>query len=471
MSEHVPAWKKAGLAVESVTEDSATAPSSNKRTAVSQEKDKKPPKRQKLPKDKRAPPPESDHLVYIKTFVDDKPSWKFNTVSQQWILKNLFNELVPSDYDDYVLKYVSTVKGGARDRVLDSAKQIISDNNEYVQWLNADDEEDNDEDKIEEDGEKEDKKEENKASKKRVPRHFVKRAHGLISEMTGEEPDVDWEPENGEEVSTKPDFIVQDVKKQYNEDFSENTVPQTDLESFDEAQKNDKILDKAVKKIEEHDKEAASKQTKAPKQDFIVKDVKEQYEEDFTEGKPEETPAEEFAAAKKLDKELDHAVDNLHKAEAKGKGSKKDAKKDKKTKSPKQDFIVKDVKKQFEEDFTEGVPEETPAEEFENAKKLDEELDEAVDNLHKSEAKAKGSKKDSKKESKNAKKTKSPKQDFIVKDVKKQYEEDFTEGLPEETPAEEFEEAEKNEKILDKAVKKIDKSRKAKSAAKDKIKK
>lgn len=482
MSEHVPAWKKAGLAVETVTDDSATSASTNNGTKrasnAADDKEKKPPKRQKLPKDKRAPPPESDHLVYIKTFVDDKPSWKFNTVSQQWILKNLFNEQVPSEYDDYVIKYVSTVKGGARDRVVDSAKQIISDNNEYVQWLNAEDDDDDEEDKKKDaDGDeemKEEKENKNKASKKRVPRHFVKRAHSLVSEMTGEEPDVDWEPENAEEVSTKPDFIVQDVKKQYNESFSEDTVPQTDLESFDEAQKNDKLLDKSVKKIEKDEKDSKDA---APKQDFIVKDVKKQTEEDFTEGRPEETPAEEFAAAKKLDKELDEAVDNLHKAEAKGshketkkdskKGSKGSKKSGKTEDAPEQDFIVKDVKKQNEEDFTEGVPEETPAEEFANAEKLDKELDKAVDQLHKAEAKGKKSSSSKKGD----KKTKSPKQDFIVKDVKKQYEEDFTEGLAEETPAEEFENAEKKDKILDKAVKKIDKSRKAKSAAKDKIKK
>lgn len=408
MSEHVPAWKKAGLAVETVTED-ATTPSSNKRTASSAEKDKKPPKRQKLPKDKRAPPPESDHLVYIKTFVDDKPNWKFNTVSQQWILKNLFTEQVPVEYDDYVIKYVGTIKGGARDRVTDSAKEIISNNNEYVQWLNADDEEEeNKEDQTEEEKAAAEEKKKTGPSSKRVPRHFVKRAHKLISDMTGDEPDVDWEPETAEEPS-KPDFIVEDVKQQYEDSYSETKKPQTDLEAFDEAEKNDKILDKAVKTIEEQQS----------KKDFIVKDVKEQTERDFEEGKPEETPAEEFANAKKLDKELDEAVDNLNKTK-KGKADKKD-KKDKK-KSPKQDFIVKDVKEQTKEDFTEGKPEETPAEEFAAAEKLDKELDKAVDKLHKKD------KKDKKK--------KSPKQDFIVKDVKEQ----------------------------------VDKSRKAKSAAKDKIK-
>lgn len=391
MSEHVPAWKKAGLAVEQVTEDttieSASSTKDSKKrasAAASDDKDKKPPKRQKLPKDKRAPPPESDHLVYIKTFKDSRDDWKFNTNSQQWILKSLFTDNVPEEYDEYVIHYVKTCKGAARDRAIESSREIIKANNDYVNWLNEEDDEEEEKKKEEaeekKEGEEEEEQKEKKPTFKPVDRYKVKRAHSLITDMTGEEPDVTWEPTNGEDAEMED----------------------------------------------------------PPKQDFIVKDVKEQHKDDFTEGKPEETLTEEFEEAEKDDKKLDKAAKKLEKKNKKSK-----------SKSPKQDFIVKDVKKQNEED--EEAPKETPAEEAEEAKKNDEILDKAVKKIHSK----------SKKESKS--KSKSPKQDFIVKDVKKQNEE---EEATRQTPAEEFKEAEKNEKILDKASKKIDKSRKAKSKSK-----
>lgn len=150
----VPAWKRAGLSVQQTKPeeeeendlletrriDTADLTKnqlkkvSNKRklqealgsstTKNDDGANKKPPKRIKLPKNERKPPPVKDQLTYLKQFVHDKPNWKFNKLKQNWILKNLKH--IPNDYELELISYLATLQGGSRDRLVDELKQVIA---------------------------------------------------------------------------------------------------------------------------------------------------------------------------------------------------------------------------------------------------------------------------------------------------------------------------------------------------------
>ncbi|EMG49048.1 hypothetical protein G210_0276 [Candida maltosa Xu316] len=138
----VPAWKRAGLSVKAQEEDDESLSTkrienadlttkeikkiSNKRKLQedSKHKSKKPPKRIKLPKKERPPPPVKDQLTYLKQFQDDKDNWKFNKSKQNWILKNIKD--IPEDYEPALVAYLGTLQGGSRDRLIPELKEVIS---------------------------------------------------------------------------------------------------------------------------------------------------------------------------------------------------------------------------------------------------------------------------------------------------------------------------------------------------------
>lgn len=140
----IPAWKRAGLRVkaEQEAEDEALSTKriesddltskqikkiSNKRKLQDDTKhktNKKPPKRVKLPKKERAPPPVKDQLTYLKQFHEDKEKWKFNKLKQNWILKNI--KEIPADYEEALVCYLGTLQGGSRDRLVPELKEVIN---------------------------------------------------------------------------------------------------------------------------------------------------------------------------------------------------------------------------------------------------------------------------------------------------------------------------------------------------------
>ncbi|GMF08214.1 unnamed protein product [Ambrosiozyma monospora] len=155
MSEHVPAWKRLGLKVKQTIDDednqilnithldsgkltSKQAKKVKKRQLEQQDKEqseikkqktdsdatKKPPKRKKLPKGERPPPPEKDQLAYLKQFQLDRPNWKFSKQKQNWILRNIKN--ISDDYEEYLLNYLNDLKGGSRDRLVSEMEQVIN---------------------------------------------------------------------------------------------------------------------------------------------------------------------------------------------------------------------------------------------------------------------------------------------------------------------------------------------------------
>ncbi|ANB13666.1 hypothetical protein AWJ20_4609 [Sugiyamaella lignohabitans] len=142
--EFVPAWKKLGLKVKQTdplavgivgTEQNENV--KRKRKEPKQETDanaekgpKKPPKRVKLPKNERPPPPEADQLAYLRQYHEDKENWKFSKQKQNWILKNLYT--IEESYAEALDSYVDGLVGGARDRVVEEARKVISEWNEFM---------------------------------------------------------------------------------------------------------------------------------------------------------------------------------------------------------------------------------------------------------------------------------------------------------------------------------------------------
>lgn len=145
----IPAWKRLGLKVkENIIKDpltgqvQASAPiSNNKRqspSTTSTDTPKKPPKRVKLPKAERKPPPEADQLAYLRQYHTDRSNWKFSKQKQNWILRSVFgitthgNGGIPDEYKDALMSYLEGLQGGAKDRIVDDAKEVVNQWNEYM---------------------------------------------------------------------------------------------------------------------------------------------------------------------------------------------------------------------------------------------------------------------------------------------------------------------------------------------------
>lgn len=153
MASQVPAWKKLGLKVkEDLQEDplaltthldnahvtNKQAKKLNKQKRKAEESapgNKKPPKRVKLPKSERAPPPEKDQLAYLRQYSEDKANWKFSKQKQNWILKNLRE--VPEKYEAALVDYLEGLQGSSRTRLADDLKKVIATYNEIIEKAEA----------------------------------------------------------------------------------------------------------------------------------------------------------------------------------------------------------------------------------------------------------------------------------------------------------------------------------------------
>lgn len=142
----VPAWKKLGLKVkENIGKDPLTgkvqtipaAATPGKKRQSTTEADtenpdapKKPPKRVKLPKAERKPPPEADQLAYLRQYHDDRANWKFSKQKQNWILRSVYS--IPETYADALVAYLGGLQGGAKDRAIEEAEEVVKRWNEYM---------------------------------------------------------------------------------------------------------------------------------------------------------------------------------------------------------------------------------------------------------------------------------------------------------------------------------------------------
>lgn len=210
----VPAWKRAGLSVKAQQqqedEDSLTTKRienadltvkeikkiSNKRELQddTKHKSKKPPKRIKLPKNERPPPPVKDQLTYLKQFVDDKENWKFNKLKQNWILKNIKN--IPKEYEEALILYLGTLQGGSRDRIIPELKEVISKwNTQYEEAERKIEEKltkkvENEIDKDSKTSNDAENKEQKEEEKDAVDLEYALRCRAILSKLTDEDIEV-----------------------------------------------------------------------------------------------------------------------------------------------------------------------------------------------------------------------------------------------------------------------------------------
>lgn len=204
----VPAWKKLGLAVkkdvendvlkttehlgDEVLTNKAAKKLARKRsesTGSQTNKQKKPPKRQKVPKAERKAPPEKDQLSYLKQFSEDRDNWKFSKQKQNWLLKNI--EHIPSNYDVALRNYVDSIQGGARTRLQEQLTAVVNEWNTIAKKLEEKIEAelygDKGEETIENDKEQGDEKKEDEAKEEEKPtgpsREYVLRCKMLLDTL------------------------------------------------------------------------------------------------------------------------------------------------------------------------------------------------------------------------------------------------------------------------------------------------
>merc|ERR1712135_114891 len=73
-------------------------------------------------------PTTNKHLLYLETWKNDRENWNFKKVCQVWLIKNLYKkESVDDKHFPMLLEYLDGLKGGARERLLASAKDKFND--------------------------------------------------------------------------------------------------------------------------------------------------------------------------------------------------------------------------------------------------------------------------------------------------------------------------------------------------------
>jgi hypothetical protein len=243
MSEHIPAWKRIGLKVKEELENDPLALTTHldtgnltkkqqkkitKRVRTDEQEDsahKKPGKRQKLPKSERAPPPEKDQLVYLKTYTTEKDNWKFSKQKQNWILKHV--KVIDQDYEEYLINYFAGLQGGGKERMAGILRDVIESWNKL--------QETSPEEKKEEEI-KEEPKEKLKPKKKdlhdeltSVDADYAVRAKKILKAMTGEEPVVKG-IDDAEKIEKKEEKEEDEAKE---EDSDESGNDSRDSEDSD----------------------------------------------------------------------------------------------------------------------------------------------------------------------------------------------------------------------------------------------
>lgn len=261
MMATIPAWKKLGLQVkddvtpvsfngpvhiENANVDNKLAKKLNKKRRREEEekkkstKEKKPPKRVKLPKSERAPPPEKDQLAYLRLYATDRDNWKFSKQKQNWLIKNLND--IPQEYEDMLIKYIESIQGGARDRLVAQLVEVANQWNKVCKAI---------EDKVNAElyggsddsaeKEKEEKKEEEEGeSGPQVTRENAIRTKKLLHALTddpveilGLEEDAEEESNEGEEETLSKKNDAEVAKESTTENHKSEESASSDSEKAD----------------------------------------------------------------------------------------------------------------------------------------------------------------------------------------------------------------------------------------------
>lgn len=92
-------------------------------------------KRVKLPRQERLQKQrqsagEKDQLQYLRQFDEDREHWKFSKQKQNWLIKNI--RQVPESYEASLLRYLESVQGGSRERIVEQMKAVVDTWNTMV---------------------------------------------------------------------------------------------------------------------------------------------------------------------------------------------------------------------------------------------------------------------------------------------------------------------------------------------------
>lgn len=249
----VPAWKRIGLQVKQELEEDPLAITAhlesdrvtnkelkkiNKQKRKLEElkssgKTKKPPKRVKLPKAERAPPPEKDQLAYLRQYQDDRDNWKFSKQKQNWLLKNI--AIIPQDYESALIVYLEGLQGASRTRLLEELKLVVTKWNKVIEdaeekveaELNGTKEEDKDNGKEKET--KDTVKDKTEKEDEIPDQAYAVRCAKLIFGLSDEKVELKGVEQEAEEEEEKEDQIPKEQEESENE---ETTPPPRTLHNL-----------------------------------------------------------------------------------------------------------------------------------------------------------------------------------------------------------------------------------------------
>lgn len=209
-----PAWKRAGLTQKAkpaeVYNPIATG---NKRVSddgPGTGTSKTAPKRPKIPKSERGPPPEPDQLAYLRCYHENRDKWKFSKQKQNWIIRQVWE--IPDEYSEALLVYLEGLQGASRPRLVEASSEIISrwnsimtedsdsesdnesgkeeDTNSDRGEQKSDDKEDTKEEKEEKDANDETKESKEDKEQKPLTQKMAERAQLIVEKLTGSRPEL-----------------------------------------------------------------------------------------------------------------------------------------------------------------------------------------------------------------------------------------------------------------------------------------
>ncbi|KAL4265601.1 hypothetical protein AB1N83_000148 [Pleurotus pulmonarius] len=66
-------------------------------------------------------------LIYAHSYIRYPDSWKFNKARQNWLIRNIWSEeMIPETYFPMSMKYLSSVKGGIREALIQACKALLT---------------------------------------------------------------------------------------------------------------------------------------------------------------------------------------------------------------------------------------------------------------------------------------------------------------------------------------------------------
>ncbi|KAJ7507504.1 hypothetical protein B0H11DRAFT_1705475 [Mycena galericulata] len=68
----------------------------------------------------------SKALSYAFTQFRKPSKWKFHKARQNWIIRNIWSDTIPDTYVELTIRYLSNVKGGVREKLIQDCQSVLS---------------------------------------------------------------------------------------------------------------------------------------------------------------------------------------------------------------------------------------------------------------------------------------------------------------------------------------------------------